>query len=313
MTLYLHIGLNKTGTSSIQKFFNNNHQVLESLGVLYPRTGLHDSAHYGFSKKLIGLPSAANVSLADGIQDVIREAATKKQNVVISSEYLFLATYEQIFEIKQFLDKTGVDIRIVIYLRRHDYWVDSLFNQAVKTAPGNQVWDLDIREYFIYLLGAAEFEIRYPKIIDKWADVFGQGNVLVRPFEKSQFYNGDLIWDFCRLIGLELPAELEKKGVSTFLVNESVPDDILKIIGAIRRLNIALDEKDAISSRLLTARIAGQAKVSEKGDEKLVRLPQKLRKYIINCFQDDYEYIARTYLGSDDGILFKEKTAPPKQ
>ncbi|HYS87444.1 MAG TPA: hypothetical protein VEN78_20955 [Bradyrhizobium sp.] len=310
MTLYVHIGLNKTGTSSIQKFFADNQQVLERLGVVYPTIGLHDSAHYGFSKQLMGLPAAANVSLADGIEEVIGKAAEKKQTVVISSEYLFLAKEEQVLEIKRFLENTGVDIKIVIYLRRHDSWVDSLFNQAVKTAPGNQGWDLDIREYFIYLLGASEFEIRYPRIIAKWANAFGQGNIIVRPFEKSQFYKDDLIWDFCRVIDADLPAALEKQGVSTVQVNESVPDDLIKVIGAIRRLNIPPDQKNAVSAQLLRARRVGQPR-APRGDEKPVRIPQHLRKHIVNFFQDDYQQIARTYLGAEDGVLFTEKPTPP--
>lgn len=306
MTLYLHIGLNKTGTSSIQTFFNANHRTLESLGVVYPRTGLHDSAHYGFSKRFIGFPAAAIVSPADGVEDEIKAAVAADHDVVISSEYLFLAKKEQVFEIKHFLDKIGVDAKIVVYLRRHDYWIDSVFNQAVKAVSGDQSWDIDIREYFIYSLGGNEFEIRYPKIVDRWAEVFGKSGIVVRPFEASQFYQGDLVWDFCRLIHAGLPAKLEEKGVASTRVNESVPDDILKIIGAVRRLNMEPDQRNAIVSQLLTARKDNHAKTPVIDDGKPMRIPRHLRQHIVHFFQDDYEYIARAYLGYEDGKLFKE-------
>ncbi|MBK6863065.1 MAG: hypothetical protein IPG91_05550 [Ideonella sp.] len=52
--IFLHIGLNKSGSSSIQAFCDRHRQVLHEHGLDYPRVGIHDAAHYGVSKRLIG-------------------------------------------------------------------------------------------------------------------------------------------------------------------------------------------------------------------------------------------------------------------
>ncbi len=51
MTIYIHIGLSKTGSSSAQQFCCNNRSHLVNYGLVYPKSGVHDSAHYGVSKK----------------------------------------------------------------------------------------------------------------------------------------------------------------------------------------------------------------------------------------------------------------------
>lgn len=45
MAIYLHIGLNKTGTSSLQKDCERHRELLGRNGLAYPAIGIHDSAH----------------------------------------------------------------------------------------------------------------------------------------------------------------------------------------------------------------------------------------------------------------------------
>lgn len=50
MTIYLHIGLNKTGSSSLQAFCDEPRPALRTSGSEYPEVGVHDSAHHGLSR-----------------------------------------------------------------------------------------------------------------------------------------------------------------------------------------------------------------------------------------------------------------------
>lgn len=45
MTCYLHIGVPKTGTTSVQNFLYTNRQVLQKQGFLYPVSALHTHQH----------------------------------------------------------------------------------------------------------------------------------------------------------------------------------------------------------------------------------------------------------------------------
>lgn len=50
--LYIHIGLHKTGSTTLQHFLKINKNVLKKLGYLYAETGLVYSGHHNFSWNL---------------------------------------------------------------------------------------------------------------------------------------------------------------------------------------------------------------------------------------------------------------------
>ena len=47
MNIVIHIGINKTGTSSLQFACSENHETLSASGILYPKIGQGYSAHHG--------------------------------------------------------------------------------------------------------------------------------------------------------------------------------------------------------------------------------------------------------------------------
>jgi len=46
INLYIHIGLHKTGTTSIQNFLTLNENILSKKGYLYPATGRKGQAQH---------------------------------------------------------------------------------------------------------------------------------------------------------------------------------------------------------------------------------------------------------------------------
>ena len=309
--IFLHIGLNKSGSSSIQAFCDRHRQVLHEHGLDYPRVGIHDAAHYGVSKRLIGRPDAAQVPDADGLEKALREALGAGRHVLLSSEYFFLANDAEVARIHELLANFGTECRIVIYLRRHDQWIASLFNQALKTVPRYSPWQSDIRDYTLHLLGNREIEMRYPVILDRWAKHFGAEAMIVRPFEAAQFLDGDFVWDFLSNIDSGLPPALKGRGLVPQRVNESVPEHVLRAVDAVRASGIDPDAAKLAISQLLRARggtgAAGAAKHPKRAwDGRLFELTPPLRKSILRMFADDYLYIAQNYLQeAPGGVLFK--------
>lgn len=309
--IFLHIGLNKSGSSSIQAFCDQHRPALRDHGLDYPAVGIHDAAHYGVSKRLIGRPDAAQVPGAEGLERSVRSALEAGRKVLLSSEYFFLADDDEVARIHALLSGLGAPCRIVIYLRRHDQWIASLFNQALKTVPRYAPWQSDIRDYTLHLLGSRDIELRFPVILDRWARRFGDAAMIVRPFEPAQFAHGDFVWDFLSQIDAALPAALQARGLVPRRVNESVPEHVLRAVDAVRSSGIEPEAAKAAIAQLLKARGAPQAAkhVRRTWDGRMFELTPQLRKTILRMFADDYRAIAQRFLQAQGGVLFKGPVA----
>ena len=306
MAIFVHIGLNKTGTSSLQKFCCVNRDALEAHGLVYPDAGIHDSAHYGLSKMLTGMPPDEIVPIATDLKQVISTAVRRGQDVLVSSEYLFTAANDHVAQIHQYFSRFDVGQKIIVYLRRHDLWIESLFNQKIKTSY--DVCHSDIRDYAISLLGSEEFDLKYSQTLDRWAKYFGAKNVIVRPFEISQFYAGELLWDFLSIIRGDLPSLLKQENLQPLRVNDSIPDHVLGLVSHVRGASLDSALKDAITDLILTAENQKKSPATARPswDSRLLNLPLDLRQSIVRCFAEDYAYIAKKYLRVEDGVLFRD-------
>jgi len=311
MTIFLHIGLNKAGSSSLQAFCNSERALLRDLGLEYPDAGLHGAAHFGLSKQLIGKPSAQQVAGSEGLDSLVRHALDAGRNVLISSEFFFLAGDEQVGKVRKYLHSLSPECKIIIYLRRHDHWIPSLFNQALKTTTKHSPWHTDIRDFTLHLLGNQETETRFSVILDRWAKHFGAPNLIVRPFEVAQFRLNDFVWDALGLIDASLPVSLIKEGIAPSRANASIPEHVLRLIESVKGSDISVDTKRKVSSLLVRERDAtGRPKsVKRAWDGREFSLPPWLRKSIVRMFADDYRYVAKEYLGAKDGVLFREPVA----
>jgi hypothetical protein len=301
MQCILHIGYNKTGTSSIQNFLERNREALRSQGLFYPGCGIFDSAHYGVSRFLVGQPRSELVEAGADLPQRLRAeiAASGCSRVVISSEYFVLADPKQVAATRKFLDELGAaSTRIVLYLRRHDEWFESLFNQALKTVDGAS-YEMDIRDYVLRILGGSNPPVRYLKTIDRWAKAFGEESMAVRPFERAQFRNGDLVADFLGVIDpdLKLPA-----AAAPLRQNESLDGGRAYLIGLLRRMPVS-EHRNAMISHTLRMREA-EVPFAPKDFGKL---SPAIRRSLLRFFQDEYAQIARKFLGRKDGKLFRNE------
>ena len=86
--LYIHCGLAKTGTTSIQRYFSSERNGLNALGVEYPEIGLNRSriAHHQIADQFI---AKAEFDIASGpVGEVLSylAAPNRQPTVVLSSE-----------------------------------------------------------------------------------------------------------------------------------------------------------------------------------------------------------------------------------
>jgi hypothetical protein len=217
---YLHIGTEKTGSTTIQKFLNLRRAGLKERGILFPQSPGHENqmrlatyamttdsmtdlqAQYG-----IRSPADAESFQATFAKDFVREIENSTSEIcVMSGEHCSsrLIEDEEVERLYQLLSPLFSQIYVVIYLRRQDGFLLSSYSTDVKygkTAPCTVPTPEEAKERYAY-----------DRLLDRWARVFGRDSLIVRRFDRKRLYKGDVLEDFLNIVapgkteGLDRPA-----------------------------------------------------------------------------------------------------------
>lgn len=293
-TLYLHIGMGKTGTTALQVFFWQNRDVLARNNIHYPKEGIHAGAHHGLSphqpfylKKILPF-----IPIKQGVWVISR---TKCSNILLSSELMMWIRPEQresfIHQLQRYFH-----VKAVIYLRRQDSIIMAGYKQQIK-AGGQPSRIEDVLEKQIK-------NFNYLERITPWDTLLGRENIIVLPFEKGQFHQGDIRFDFLyRVFGIE-----DFSGFQLSAENHN-PRLSLAALEYKRLLNNLFDTHEA-RNRFTPALLAYSAMTDTSSTQiyaKADLLSPEQRRHIMECCEPINADIARRYLNRPDGQLFYEK------
>lgn len=132
-TAFLHAGMHKTGTTSIQTFMKGNASVLDELGVAVPGfRGLIQSFHRSLSTELGGSPKFDRAN--GSFEDLERVLEGCDKDVVISCEMfsVYIARKECLERLITFFEKFGYRLHIIGYIRNQPEYLNSRYSQEVK-------------------------------------------------------------------------------------------------------------------------------------------------------------------------------------
>lgn len=288
--LTIHIGMNKTGTTALQKALFHNRVALEKAGLLYPKTGLGSRSagrglHYRLSEAFRnGHPKAPAM-----IQSLLAEIdASTAPQAIVSSE--FFVELRQLGALATSLKNR--DIRILVYLRRHDHWVSSLFSQGVKS-QSEPPWGPSVEAFIRHIRRNIAHYFVYSRLLDRWADAFGADALDVRTYG-----TGDIVADVLAFYGIG-SHHLDDPKTDQPRVNSSPSRRQLAAIDHVQRSPYPAHLKSAIVGRILSVDDAHHTRKLMTTDTACA---------LIEEHAEDYAYIAKTYLGRSDGVLFDEPT-----
>ncbi len=231
-TLYLHIGLVKTGTTWIQDFCVRNEPLLLDQGVLYPRSGRStvdkvDIAHHDIAAGASSLNEAprwmklSQARYLDNITQLNNEISrSQASKVVLSSEHFsWTQCHDSIDKFMASISENFKAVKVVLFLRPWDDWAMSVGNQWVK----EEHWNTSLSSLFSDICRFLTIQFQSLKAIQEY---FGKDNIIVSYFSRN------LISDFFQAIDVDI-GEVQ----SSFFPfrNKSFPQELLALSLRINR------------------------------------------------------------------------------
>jgi len=202
----LHIGMHKTGSSSIQASLGG----FEDDSFVYYKNMGKETNHGGDIFKLLGTDGLDRTERDDWVRsrsgktspgDELTRQHLKQQlcalngrTLLVSAEGMTFLSREELQELANFLRNWVDEIQIVAYVRPLAGYITSLGQQFLKNG----------RETGLNL---EQLACDYEGIYSKFDDVFGRENVHLWKFFPESFPSHCVVQDFCRRLKISLPKD----------------------------------------------------------------------------------------------------------
>jgi hypothetical protein len=300
----LHIGTEKTGTTSIQKFLFENRIKLGANGNLFPASAGYISNQnlvvYGKQAPEADIaPPTLDVTDAEELcawketfaQEHCSEVLAFQERhqdstLIYSAEHLQsrLTTVGEIKRIARLLRPMFDQIQVVVYLRRQDLYALSAHSTSVR--GGNQ------ESFSFETINAQGPYYNYRLLLENWSEVFGEEALQVRLFEKSRLIDNDVVSDFQSVSGIDkLRLDLDRPNS----VNEALSFTALSVLRKFNKLaesdsRLLGYSKSDVRSYLLDAVQGIQDSLG-----RVLPARSSANKFY-SCFKADNQWIAERWL-----------------
>ncbi len=201
--LYLHIGTEKTGTTSLQNFLLANENALNEVGFSYlcgdDKPYFYQLTHLPLIASLLGVKNSHFPEQRHPAETILQclkdDLAASDKDIILSSEEFSTRIHD-----KQSLAKLREvagerEVYIVCYIRPQDELAISSYSTNVlygRTAPFSSDDVVFENRYF-----------NYAALLGPWASMFGSDRLIVRNYQRSALVKGDICQDFLGVLGIE--------------------------------------------------------------------------------------------------------------
>ncbi len=319
--LILHIGTEKTGTTSLQADLYANRDALAAQGVgLLSAADTPNNrriasyarmrpAHEFYDLQLARTGENWREVLQQAVRAEIQAMPASMHSVIVTSEHLQsrLNTVEEVQRVADLFAGLFEQVKVIVYLRRQDRLATSLYSTALR---GGWAYDTPFTD------GAPvtqDLYYNYAELLKRWAQVFGAANINVRLFEPKKFVGGQLHSDFCHACGLPEVAAHMKLGPAR---NEALPAVVATAVLAFNRAmagqGVLKEDPQAV---LLRERIISNLSPRFAGPPPAVA--KKPAQRFLAKFSASNQAVARQWFGreqlfDDDFSSYSEQPCEPQ-
>ncbi len=212
----LHIGMNKTGSTSIQHSLTgyddgvsryarlsapNHSQPLSTIFMERPENSVN--------WKRIGAPSEKIRAARNKFRDQLdAELSHDRRTFILSAEELCMLDHREVENLKAYFEARDIAVEVIAYVREPIGFASSALQQRIKS-------------------GLAKFGVAQPHYrfrFESYLDVFGRSGVRFLPFSRADFDQGSVVRDFARRLNLDLGSIKERTA------NESIAAPLVAIL-----------------------------------------------------------------------------------
>ena len=197
MKILLHIGRQKTGTTSIQRYLLENSDVLEEAGYYYSSEATYrEEGHHKYASLLVkdssrGHKVDATSQSPQEFSELFDFLRPDKINIISSEEFQKCDPRD----VKKAFE--GHEVSVVCYIRNE---LDALVSSYVQKVHASG-YSETMAEYVM------STRLDYLDFLTQWSSVFGS-EFSVRIFDKSRLHQSNVICDFFHhFLGFEAPPD----------------------------------------------------------------------------------------------------------
>ena len=251
MELLLHIGHEKTGTTSIQNFLVENSPVLRQKSICVPSefgVGSMVQITAMFCNDIVDHLDLHGVSDSEARekQVLLKEnfgnflsAQSDKEKIILSSEHLAsrLTTFNEISEFKKYLDRYFQKITVLFYVRNQADLARSAYStQLVGGSPGEIYF-----EPIDSIKDSAYFN--YKILLKPWIDVFSVESIRIVSYDAEVKKKRSIVESFIEIVESVFRTKFDNIWIGkNALLNKSLSRDSLTIL---RKVNVGLIEENS--------------------------------------------------------------------
>ncbi len=195
---YLHVGMHKTGSTSIQSSLYNSRNTLSNKYNIQLYYGKEDGFKHFF------LPLASALEHYNNHLDIayptwyknevsldqkkaewehLEQFLNNNNKIIITSEEFFMQSLDTLTSLKNLILEYGFNIKVLLYVRNPYTYLSSWWQQKLKEADISSLKKINIHQYLKDTMSVWEDEIS------------------IRKFERRYLYNNDILDDFCQWLG----------------------------------------------------------------------------------------------------------------
>jgi len=304
-TVYLHIGTMKTGSSALQSFLEENKDLLAKKGYAFPvfkDIGIKSNFNFRNAHFLVGEKDTPkeNLEIKKKAYAKLEKIVKEFDKIILTDEVIWHRVLQGENDFQRIIEEfkqIGCDVKVIVYLRRQDTMVESMYNQLVKS---NQMVTKKFMEHLPNIRKC--FPLNYYEHLEKIKSAVGKENLIVRVYEKEQFEGTDhsIYSDFLKVVGLSLTDEFK---IQRAAENFGIYGNYIEIKRIINGLPEYKEAQDFMSRPIRAA----SAYDSEKDLHSNMSLfePDELKEFMSE-FEEINRKVAKEYLGREDGVMFRE-------
>lgn len=322
--IYLHIGMSKAGSTTIQRFMWDNREILKQndiccpdLPFRYSGVSCRRNGHFLTASVKNKKPgSETSLSEYEKGLDELAELGKEYSRIFLSDEGVWNIGFQRkdFWEnLKEDLEKRNLNLKIIMYLRRQDLWVQSSWAQKIKKGFIKRKAEktgctVTFQEY-LKRIRKKGYPLDYCSYADKLASVFGKDCLIIRIFEKKQF-QGDshtLQSDLLDIFGLKLTEDFT---VRKEAYNQKLDENYLEMK---RILNFVPEFWNGKNELVKSIQQMHRQNPFYLNSEKPAFFKEGEQKDFLQLYAPSNSRLAREYLGRETGILFYDTVTESPQ